>query len=184
MRNLRNQTPIGFFRKWIEKIVSTQSGLDVAHRYLLIEGSKGCSEGRGGVPLNQHELWWERLKIITQPLKGRTGHVGEGLPWCHQIEIQISAQAKQIHHLRHHLPVLACQYDSGFQELTGPEFLDHRRQFDGFRPRAQDDCHAWQASHNHPDCELILRLISPVGLGINLPDDEPSRSCIQRTPSA
>jgi hypothetical protein len=61
----------------------------MTHRNLLVERRQTGSKRRGGVPLNQNDLWGKSLKIIPQALQCSAGDVGQCLAGCHQVEILI-----------------------------------------------------------------------------------------------
>ena len=119
----------------------------MAHGDLLVKRSKSSSEGRGGVPLHEHQCRGERLEVVAEALKCCTGHMGEGLTRRHQIEIAVGLQTEQVHDLSHHLPVLPGEDHTGLQAIAGLKLLDHRGELDRFRPGSQDDRHPRQTCH-------------------------------------
>ena len=63
------------------------------------------------------------------------------LTWCHQVEILICLQTEQIHHLGDHLTMLPREHQ-GVNDITSAEFLNDKRQLDGFWSSAKHDGHA------------------------------------------
>ena len=114
---------------------------------LFVKSRKSSSKRGGGVTLNQHQSWWKRLKIVAEALQRSTGDVRQCLTWCHQVEILICLQTEQIHHLGDHFTMLPGEHHTGVDGIRGAEFLNDRRQLDGFRTSAKHDGHAGLGSH-------------------------------------
>ena len=136
---LGDQATIRLLREGIEQVVGAQAGLHMPHRNLLVEGSQGTGKSGGGVALHQHQIGALAGEFLLQPLQGRTGDVGERLVGGHQGQIVIGLQTEQIHHLAHHLAMLAGEHHSGAEILGGQKSQDHRGQLDRLRPGAQND---------------------------------------------
>ena len=133
----------------------------MAHRDLGVEGRQGRGKGRGGVPLHDHQVWGEVLELLAQPLEGGAGHVGEGLLGGHQGQVPVGLEAKQLHHLVHHLPVLARQHQAGVEALGRLEGLDHRSQLDRLRPGAQNDADLMGGFQGSDDASGLILMRSP-----------------------
>ena len=102
-------------------------------------------------------------KFLLQPLQRAAGDVGEGLLGGHQSQVVVGRQAKQTHHLAHHLAVLAGEHNPSAEIvglLKGP---DHRSQLDGLRTGAQHDRDKGLGHRSAAD-QMILRRSSAKGL--------------------
>ena len=138
---LGDQAAVGLLGEGVPQVVGAQTRLHMAHGDLGVEGRQGRGEGRAGVALHQHQLRPMVREFPLQPHQGAAGHMGEGLLRGHQGQIAIGGDAEQIHHLAHHLPVLAREHHPGAEIVGLLEGSDHRRQFDRLGPGAQHDRH-------------------------------------------
>ena len=152
---LGDQAAVGLLREGVEQVVGAQTRLHMAHGDLGVEGRQGRGEGGAGVALHQHQLRPMVGEFPLQPRQGPAGHMGEGLLRGHQGQIAVGSDAEQIHHLAHHLPVLAREHHPGAEIGGLLESPDHRRQFDRLGPGAQHDRHQGVRHGRGPDGRIL-----------------------------
>ena len=126
------------------EVVRTQARLDVAHRYLEVEGRERGGEARGGVAVHEHAVGALRLENRLEPLQHARGHVEQRLAGPHDGEVVVRDHAEDAQHLVEHLAVLPGDGDHGL-ELVGTrlEYVHERAHLDGLRTGAEDQ-------HNFP----------------------------------
>jgi hypothetical protein len=83
------------------------------------------------------------LEQSVHRMQDRAGEPGEGLPRNHNCEISIRGNAEQVEHARAHVGVLTgiAHGDVDFRTLAGGQH--HGREFDGLRPRSENDEQAY-----------------------------------------
>lgn len=113
LADLGNQPAVGFLGEGVKQVVSAQAGFHVPHGDLLVERRQSGSEGGGGVALDEHQIRPVLSEVLLQPHQGGAGHVGERLAGRHQGQVAISGEAEELHHLRHHFPMLAGEHHPG-----------------------------------------------------------------------
>ena len=144
---LTGQLAVHFLRERGIFVKGTKTGFHMTHRNLVIECCQRTGKGGGGIAMHQNHV---RLCLFQHLIQSGQGLGGDGcqrLPRLHDIQIIIRCQAKNIHHLIQHLPMLCCDADNGLHALCPLQLMYQRRHFYRLRPCAED-CHYFDCFHS------------------------------------
>ena len=135
----RGDQAIHLLGKRVRQVAGAQSGFHVRHGNAAVERAQRAGHGGGGVALHDGEV--ERLGRQYGVERGEDagGGLGQGLTGSHQVQIVIRGHFERLQHLVEHGAVLGGDADTHFQPGRGPHVANHRAEFDGFRPRAEDE---------------------------------------------
>lgn len=138
--HMRDQAPIDFFGERGIGIVSAQASFDVSYGDALVESRECGAEGRGRVPLDDHEIGAALFEEGCEAGDGPDGELREGLARRHDREAGIGLLVEQLESLLEKFVVLTCGAGLDMEALrVRPQSLDERKQLDGFRSGAEDD---------------------------------------------
>lgn len=80
-------------------IVRPESGLDMAHRNLLVEGGKGGGGAGGRVAMNQNHIRLALFEHVAHAGKHASGDIVQVLPLLHDIQVIIRFHVEDAQHL-------------------------------------------------------------------------------------
>ena len=63
--NTSRDLAVHFFRPWAIYVVRTETGLNVANRYLLVERRKSSSSTCCSITMNKHHIWFTLFENVT-----------------------------------------------------------------------------------------------------------------------
>ena len=101
-------------------VVGAQSGLDVAHGNLLVEGGQGGGRGGGGVAVDEDDVGLALFQHVAHAGEHAGRDVVEVLPLLHDVQVVVGADVKDTEHLVQHLAVLAGDADDGLGNGSVP----------------------------------------------------------------
>lgn len=128
-------------------VVGAQTGLDVAHGYLLVVGGQGGQGRCGGVAMYQHHVGFRLLQNAAHSEQDARGEVVEILSGLHEVEVVVGTDAEDVEYLVEHLAVLSGDADEHAEMLRSPLQLHHHgSHLDGLRTSTEDDEYGFHCS--------------------------------------
>ena len=120
--------------------------LHMAYGNLMVVGCQRTGKGSGSITMHQHDIRLLLLQYLVQPHHGPGGNIKQGLPGCHNIQIMVRLNLKQIQNLVQHIPMLGSNSYHRHNLVRMLRQLQHNR--------CHLDCFRTGAEHSH-DLNLL-----------------------------
>ena len=144
----RGHHPVHLFRKRLRQIAGAQSGLDVSHGNVLVEGRQRARQRGGGIALHQDHVGPFGRQDGLQLREDARGGLRQRLSRLHHVQVVIRRHLERRQHLVQHAAMLR-RHAGLHRKLAGPlpHVQQHRAEFDRFRARAEDEKHICMGHH-------------------------------------
>ena len=145
--------PVHLLRPGAVDVVRPETGLDMAHGNLLVEGGEGGGGASCRVTMDQDDIRLAFLEHVAHAGEHAGSYVVQVLPVLHDIQVKIRLHIEDAQHLVQHLPMLPSHAHNRLELLRILlELLHQRAHLDGLRAGSENEHNSF--------CHQIVSLIT------------------------